>query len=158
MLCKESGSEDESVVVQSKDGARASASSMSKTLTSQSGSNVRKRVGSSSLPSTAAAASEASAAGPMSRTSPTTSGSAIAAAASSSSTTSGNAVAAAEVGSVASESDPAVGSVGKGTSAPKGGGPKNPWNQFQQDHKGKGLSNRTMALMYKYQKTKGDPK
>eukprot|EP00435_Cladocopium_sp_Y103_P007278 s1855_g2.t1 len=95
----ESGSEDESVVVQSKDGARASVSSMSKPLTSQSGSNVRKRVGASSLPSTAAVASEASAAGPMSRTSrtsPTTSGSAIAAAASSSSTTSGNAVAAAE--------------------------------------------------------------
>ena len=38
--------------------------------------------------------------------------------------------------------------------APKEGTPKNPWNQFQRDHKGKGPSKKTMSQIYQYKKSK----
>jgi len=37
---------------------------------------------------------------------------------------------------------------------PKQGTPRNPWNAFQREHKGKGLSTKTKASMYNYQKNK----
>ena len=38
--------------------------------------------------------------------------------------------------------------------APKESTPQNPWNRFQKDHKGKGLSKKTMSQIYQYEKTK----
>ncbi|CAL1164941.1 unnamed protein product, partial [Cladocopium goreaui] len=37
---------------------------------------------------------------------------------------------------------------------PKQGTPRNPWNAFQREHKGKGLSTKTKASMYNFQKNK----
>ena len=34
--------------------------------------------------------------------------------------------------------------------SPKEMAPANPWNKFQHEHRGKGLSKRTMAKMYQY--------
>ena len=168
ILCKED-SDDERVVVNSATCAGASSSSLSQPMTSQSGSQVRKRAAALSSNS-AAAVAESSAAGPMTRASSTTSGSATAA--TSSSMTSGLAVAAASssmtsgLASAATSSAMASGSAvaavegrtGDGASqmasTPKMSAPKNPWNQFQHQNRGKGFSRRAMSLLYRYEKEK----
>lgn len=90
--------------------------------------------------------------GTTSRCSATKSGSANGGTTSSSSATaSGSALGV----STSSSSATASGSAGvKVNPAPKSSAPVNPWNRFQPEHKRKGLSTRTMALMYKYEKNK----
>ena len=41
---------------------------------------------------------------------------------------------------------------GQETVTPKASAPQNPWNRFQRDNKGKGLSKRTMSQIYDYEK------
>eukprot|EP00435_Cladocopium_sp_Y103_P053777 s587_g17.t1 len=117
ILCKESETDDEAVVITLNESAGASSSSMTQSMPSRSGSHVRKRGTTSSMPSSAAA-------GPMTSSSATTSGSAAAASISSSTTSaSGLAAAASE------REERPVGSVGASqkASAPKASAPKNPF-------------------------------
>ena len=151
ILCRED-SDDERLVVNSAEFAETSSSSFSQPMTSQSGSQVRKRGAALSSTSSAAAVAESSAAGPMSRPSSTTSGSA--AAATSSATASGSAAAVVD-GSARTRG---FEDAGQTAPTPKTSAPQNPWNQFQHQNRGKGFSRRTMSLLYKYEKNKEDPK
>ena len=46
--------------------------------------------------------------------------------------------------------------VGSEAVTPKEGTPNNPWNKFQKDHAGKGLSKKTMSQIYQFQKKRGE--
>jgi len=46
--------------------------------------------------------------------------------------------------------------VGIEAETPKEGTPTNPWNKFQKDHAGKGLSKKTMSQIYQFQKKRGE--
>ena len=137
ILCGESDTDNDEPPVRSATAKRMSSrsgsqhsasSSMSKSASSQSGLQQRADPSSSSsLPSGAASASRV-----------------LAAETSSSASASGS----------AAVNERGISGADHEVMTPKESAPTNPWNQFQKDNKGKGLSKKTMSQIYQYEKAK----
>ena len=166
ILCDASESEEEgSSSMPSRSGSHSKRGATLKSLTSQSGLRGERSTSSSGpMPLNITSSSglqhgehSPSGACVASRPMPSQSGSrkrGAAAESSAAGSMSGPNTAVASLAGERSESSMFSGGEDNSVPVPKVNPPQNPWNRFQKDHKGKGLSKKTMSQIYQYEKSK----